>query len=328
MAGAMHRNSSSGRNERHEKNEERDAAGQKKPLPANIRVAHREDAQPFPHFAPGHTLSMPHDQSKSKADTKRTEQQQGESASNSSLFAKATKHAEKLTADAAAEKKSSSRPQRQVSNKQDIDNARCWQVKLTPSTLLTITILLLVTLGFFFLFGLIVGRGSVPPAQAPVLERLNPQTSSSPEHPEQILTEENLRFMTNLKSDAPPSAEVGNVSQAVDSKASGTAKKGAEGKPDTTGKKEASEIKTDTTKYDFVVRAAAFKSENQADDLRARLEGNGIRTRLVREKAQKGTWYHVQILYRGTEAGVEELRTNLKKYAIKDTIIASKKAVE
>lgn len=347
MPGANYRNSSSGRNERHDKNDERDSAGPKKPLPANIRVAHRaespevhasvhDSAQSSPQFAPGNTLTMTPPRNaapklKADAHVPDAEPQRSERASTAKIFAKATKSAEKLTAEATSDKKenapSRARAQRQtVSKNADADGSRCWQVRLTPSTLLTISILLLVTLGFFFLFGLIVGRGSVPPAQAPVLERLTPQASTA-ESPEQILSEENLRFMTNLKNDATAPVEIGNVNQAVAPKST------TDRKTETGAAKEASSestemAKVDNAKYDFVVRAAAFKSENQADDLRARLEGNGIRTRLVREKAQKGTWYHVQILYRGTDQGLEDLRNSLKKYAIKDTIVASRTAVE
>ncbi len=72
--------------------------------------------------------------------------------------------------------------------------------------------------------------------------------------------------------------------------------------------------------YDYVIRAASFKDEELADNLRATLEGDGMRTQLARSKS----WYLVNINYRGTEANYEKLRSNLRKHRITDSIIVSK----
>lgn len=202
---------------------------------------------------------------------------------------------------------------------------RSWEVRLTPSLLIMLGVLTLVTLCFFFLFGLIIGRGSVPPPPQPELERLLPQTSTAaPEAPEHILPEEELRFMTNLKSDT--TAAVGDASgeqtapasvaasQAKPSREAGNAKPSAPDRPD-------------TGKYDFVLRVAAFKAEEQADALRAKLEGAGMRTRMVKQKAQKGTWHFVQVLYRGTTDTMQALRDTLGEIGLKDSIVSSKTPV-
>lgn len=189
-----------------------------------------------------------------------------------------------------------------------------WELRLTPSVLVMATVLTLVTLCFFFLFGLIIGRGSVPLAPSPTLERLVPDAEKPGDDEnaqEQILPQENLRFMTNLKKDAPaennapPPPEVKSNADSAPPQKAQTASS------------------PDLGQYDFVLRVAAFKSEEQADALRARLEGAGMRTRMTKEKAQKGTWYFVQVLYRGTRDNMEAMRGALDTFGIRDSIVAS-----
>lgn len=188
-----------------------------------------------------------------------------------------------------------------------------WEIRLTPSILIMAAVLTLVTLCFFFLFGLIIGRGSVPLTPSPVLERLVPEVDKPGEEktPEHILPQEDLRFMTNLKKDTPAESGIPAPTEV---------KAGADGTP---APKAQAAPSPDPGQYDFVLRVAAFKSEEQADALRASLEGAGMRTRLIKEKAQKGTWYFVQILYRGTRDNMETMRGTLDKFGIRDSIIAS-----
>lgn len=200
-----------------------------------------------------------------------------------------------------------------------------WNVRITPSALIMLCMLLLVTLSFFFLFGLIIGRGAVPVTSPAELQQfLHPGPDTAPETPERILPEEDLRFMTNLRVDAQNTTlpeeglSAGGVSQAP--------------LPaqiiETPPASPPAPVSPDLNKYDFVLRAAAFKAEDQADALRLKLEDAGMRTKLVREKAQVGTWFHVQILYRGTTENLQVLRDGLADFGIKDSIIASKTLVE
>lgn len=193
------------------------------------------------------------------------------------------------------------------------DGPRAWELRLTPSMLIMAGVLTLVTLCFFFLFGLIIGRGTVPPPPAPELERLLPGENAAPEAPERILPEEDLRFMTNLRNDTP--------TEAADKPATDTVRPAPDAAP--ASRQPAQASSPDNGLYDFVLRVAAYKSEDQADALRARLEGAGMRTRMVREKAQKGTWYFVQVLYRGTRDHMEALRATLGDFGISDSIVSS-----
>jgi uncharacterized membrane protein len=76
-----------------------------------------------------------------------------------------------------------------------------WNVTVTPSALVTMCVLGVVLLGFTFLSGVIVGRGTMPLPQALELETLAPEKKDAlAEAEEKIITEEELRFMTSLKA--------------------------------------------------------------------------------------------------------------------------------
>ncbi|MCH5276233.1 MAG: SPOR domain-containing protein [Desulfovibrionaceae bacterium] len=193
-----------------------------------------------------------------------------------------------------------------------------WELRLTPSILVMAAVLTLVTLCFFFLSGLIIGRGSVPLTASPVLERLVPDADKPGDEEkaqEQILPQEDLRFMSNLKKDAPAESEA-PASPGVKATADGAPPAKAQPAPP-----------PDPGQYDFVLRVAAFKSEEQADALRASLEGAGMRTRMIKEKAQKGTWFFVQVHYRGTRDAMETMRETLGSFGIRDSIVTSATAV-
>lgn len=122
--------------------------------------------------------------------------------------------------------------------------------------------------------------------------------------------------MANLKAD----------DSAAERQQNGTTSAPAQQEP--AKRSETSILADDSNLYDFVIRVAAFKNEDQADALRARLEGAGMRTRLQREKAQKGTWSFVQVLFRGTEVKMTQLRDTLPSFGLRDSIIVSKTPVQ
>lgn len=196
------------------------------------------------------------------------------------------------------------------------EGGRDWPLRLTPSLVLMFVVFELVTLSFFFLFGLIIGKGTVPPSPQAELERILPAEENRTEQAQEILPQEELRFMANLKAD----------DSAAERQQNGTTSAPAQQEP--AKRSETSILADDSNLYDFVIRVAAFKNEDQADALRARLEGAGMRTRLQREKAQKGTWSFVQVLFRGTEVKMTQLRDTLPSFGLRDSIIVSKTPVQ
>ena len=81
-------------------------------------------------------------------------------------------------------------------------------------------------------------------------------------------------------------------------------------------------------KYDYDIRVAAFRNEDQADKLRIKLETDGFRTRRNVKADDKGNWYYVHVLLIGTEERLRKSRERFKKFGISDTIIESKTELE
>ncbi len=75
--------------------------------------------------------------------------------------------------------------------------------------------------------------------------------------------------------------------------------------------------------FDFAYQVAAFKDKADADKLRARLEGKGLRTR----QQKSGKVLLVLVNLRGTELDAANLSEELQRMKLGKPILASKKAV-
>ncbi|MGE9985008.1 SPOR domain-containing protein [Desulfovibrio sp. SGI.169] len=75
--------------------------------------------------------------------------------------------------------------------------------------------------------------------------------------------------------------------------------------------------------FDFIYQAAAFRDKADADKLRARLEGKGLRTR----QQKSGKVLLVLVLLRGTEPDAANLREELQRMKLGKPVLVSKKAV-
>lgn len=207
---------------------------------------------------------------------------------------------------------------------------RTFTMELSLSALITTVVVSIVSLCWVFAFGVIVGRGYSPETQMPDLARLmtSPGQNATESAPE-ILKAEDLTFMTDLKQKPgvpvqPTRMSNGTAPAASNSTMPATAARTASGnatKP----------VQTSVTQpealFDFVLQIVAYKNSSQADTLRERLEGEGMRTRMSVEKAPNGKarWYRVQVILRGTEADMEVAKARLASLGMKDASVASRK---
>lgn len=200
---------------------------------------------------------------------------------------------------------------------------RTCTVRISFAGLLAGGIILLIALGWMFAFGVIVGRGYDPEEKLPKLASLLPRqdtgrdVQSEAEEPG-ILKAEELTFMRDLRL---PST--GGAALPAPTPPSAPAAPPVPAEP---GPEQAR--KPDTGKYVFVFQVAAFKNSSQSDNLRERLEEEGLRTRMTIEKDNKGKprWYRVQVILRGTEADAEEVMGILQKVRLRDARVISKTA--
>lgn len=204
--------------------------------------------------------------------------------------------------------------------------ARKYTLSLSFSGLVTSVIIMIIAVGWIFAFGVIVGRGYNPEKKLPELARLLPPPEGAQEAPpkeQSILKPEELLFMTELKQH-PPAAKEGESKPAVK-----TATKQTQQAQQTSPPIPPQPVDT-TNLYDFVFQAVAYKNRDQADKLRERMEGEGLRTRLSIEKDSRGRpkWFRVQALVRGTENDAVAAKQILKRLGLHDAHQASKKPVE
>lgn len=195
-------------------------------------------------------------------------------------------------------------------------------ITLSTSACVTAFVTILTSVGFAFLFGLIIGKGMTPAVQKeePVPLAANIQKEKSAP----VLPKEELQFMTALKTEPEKKtaeeirAEEESVKKAAEEKirAQEQAKKEAD--------KKAEALANINKKFDYDIRVAAFRSEAQADELRLKLETDGFRTRKNVKKDTKGNWYFIHVLLIGTEERLKESQERFKKFGVRDSIIESK----
>ena len=214
-----------------------------------------------------------------------------------------------------------------------------WNVTVTPSALVTMSVLGVILLGFTFLSGVIVGRGTMPLPQILELETLAPEDKNAQaKAAEKILTEEELRFMTNLKAreaEGVLSAAATAKPASKDGKAKATEKKQGR-KPEAPAEKQAEkkaepkqDAKADTAgRFDYELRVAAFQDVAAAQRLGQNLRKEGMRVRLFAAKSGGVLWQYVSVLFRGTAEDLQAQRARLARFGLRDSMVISKKAVE
>ena len=213
-----------------------------------------------------------------------------------------------------------------------------WNVTVTPSALVTMSVLGVILLGFTFLSGVIVGRGTMPLPQILELETLAPEDKNAQaKAAEKILTEEELRFMTNLKAreaegvlsaaSAKPANKDGKA-RAAEKKQGKKAEKPAE-KPAEKKAEPRQDAKADTAgRFDYELRVAAFQDVAAAQRLGQSLRKEGMRVRLFAAKSGGVLWQYVSVLFRGTAEDLQAQRAKLARFGLRDSMVISKKAVE
>lgn len=201
---------------------------------------------------------------------------------------------------------------------------RQFTLTLSFAGLVSSVIIIIIALGWTFTFGVIIGRGYNPEKQLPELARLLPAPEEPPVEEEEILKPEELNFMAELKQQTPP-AETPPAARA-EAKPAAPAAPAATVQP----QKEKTSPASDTVRSDYVFQVVAYKKRDQADRLREKMEGEGLRTRLNIEKDQKGRpkWYRVQVLLRGTEEEAAEAMEIVAGMGIRDPQLLSKKPVK
>jgi len=191
-------------------------------------------------------------------------------------------------------------------------------------------------LTFFFVMGILIGRGYRPESDVPPLDNMMPakvhgQIAEVQIKPE-VLRAEELEYPERLKGSADTRMDEQPADKVKKAKPEPKAKPKAEvAKPADTGPEkpevfEPTPAKPGEPVYDYVYQVASFKQPEMAEALSAKLVASGLRTAIEAGEAKGSTWHRVQVLHHGTPASTGEMKAVLTKNGIGKPLLRKKTA--
>ncbi|MBD5607928.1 MAG: hypothetical protein HDQ93_03655 [Desulfovibrio sp.] len=209
-----------------------------------------------------------------------------------------------------------------------------WLTSVSLSSLITLCFLAIVAMAMAYIGGVMSGRHLGGESRLPArsaLEKVEPPSEESAKINE-IIAAEDLEFARVLrgeparkpekapKSEIEPAPKPGKESGAEEApgKVDDAGANGAETKPAEAAESPV-EKKEPRVMRDYVFQAGAFRDETSADNLRQKLEGYGLRTRLEK----KNKFYIVLIMSRGDEERVREILDIARKLKLGEPILRS-----
>jgi len=187
-------------------------------------------------------------------------------------------------------------------------------------------------LTFFFVMGILIGRGYRPEVDVPPLGDMMPtkvhgQLAEESVKPE-VLKAEELEYPERLK-DSPQ--EIMDQQPVVKKEKAKPEAKPEAVKPADPGPEKPEVFKPTPAKpgdpvYDYVYQVASFKQPEMAEALSTKLVASGLRTAIETGEAKGTTWHRVQVLHHGTPASTAEMKAVLTKNGIGKPLLRKKTA--
>ena len=196
----------------------------------------------------------------------------------------------------------------------------------------------MLALTFFFVLGVLIGRGYRPESDVPQLAVLMPESASQMEEaqteppPDEILRSDQLDYPKDLaqtpglskgadvKADTPVPAPK-PVSKPVEPATPKPAPK-PEVRPEPAPTQPVSA--SGEQMYDYVYQAASFRQEKLAQDLRDKLIQAGLDAMVSSGDAGGSTWYRVMVKHQGTPTSTDSMREALAKFGIAKPLLKKK----
>jgi len=190
-------------------------------------------------------------------------------------------------------------------------------------------------LTFFFVMGILIGRGYRPEADVPQLGEIMPVREhgvavEEPVKPE-ILKPEELEYPERLKASPEKMMEDGQAVAEVKKVVAQKAKTAASPKPAAQEKPEVykpTPAKDGEPVYDYTYQVASFRKADMAEALSAKLVDAGLRTNISSGEAKGSMWYRVQVLHHGTPASTADMKAVLARHGIGKPLLRKKTAVQ
>ncbi|EGB15092.1 Sporulation domain-containing protein [Pseudodesulfovibrio mercurii] len=216
---------------------------------------------------------------------------------------------------------------------------RKYDISLSLPGMISLTGVGVLALTFFFVMGILIGRGYRPEADVPPLQEIMPgaehgQTVAEA-NPPKVLTLEELDYQDRLK--ASPQQMLDNTAEDVKpapapkpepkpEPARPTAKPAAEPAQPAPAAFTPTPAQPGEPVYDYVYQVASFRKVEMAKALSGKLAGAGLNARVESGEAKGSTWHRVQVLHHGTPASTSEMKAVLAKYGIDKPLLKKKTA--
>jgi len=190
-------------------------------------------------------------------------------------------------------------------------------------------------LTFFFIMGILIGRGYRPESDVPQLAVIMPQKAHGQAVSEEvspgILKPEELEYPERLKA-SPEKVleESAEIAPAPKPKKPAPAPKKEQPKAKAEDAPIKPEVFTPTAPqsgekvYDYVYQAAAFRKPEMADNFSQRLVNAGLRTDIQAVDAGGKIWHRVLVLHHGTPSSTNDMKATLARFGVKRPLIKSK----
>ncbi|AMK09761.1 sporulation related protein [Pseudodesulfovibrio indicus] len=194
-------------------------------------------------------------------------------------------------------------------------------------------------LTFFFVMGILIGRGYRPESDVPPLGQIMPGAEhgelAQANEPPKVLTSEELDYQERLQ--VPPQQMLDTPVPAAKPEPKPEAKPEPKPEPAPAAKAEPAAPEQAAkpapaapgeTVFDYVYQVASFRKEEMARSLNDQLTAAGLSTRIESGEAKGSTWHRVQVLHRGTPASTGDMKAVLAKFGIQKPLLKKKTAVQ
>ncbi|MEZ7195909.1 SPOR domain-containing protein [Pseudodesulfovibrio karagichevae] len=215
-----------------------------------------------------------------------------------------------------------------------------YDFSLSLSGMISITGVGVLALTFFFVMGILIGRGYRPEADVPPLKELMPDAEhgqlAAENTPPKVLTLEELDYQDRLKAspqqmlDGPDEAKAKPEPKPVaapetkpEPKPEAKSAPAAAPQPETATPAPA---QPGEAVFDYVYQVASFRKADMATGLRDKLAAAGLKARVESGEAKGSTWHRVQVLHHGTPASTSEMKATLAKFGIAKPLLKKKSA--
>lgn len=222
---------------------------------------------------------------------------------------------------------------------------RTWDFSLTLPGMISAVGAGVLALTFFFVMGILIGRGYRPEADVPRLGQIMPRTEhgqlAEDQPPPTVLQAEELEYperlraapdkiMDILPTPPPPAAapaprpQPPAATQAQTAPAATTQTQAAQ--PPAPQPSAPQPAAQGEPVFDYIYQVASFRQRDMAQALADKLGAAGLRAGVESGDVNGTTWHRVQVFHHGTAASTETMRATLAKFNIDKPLLRKKTA--